>query len=690
MVFLLLAFFFHDLFTLNLFLPNLFSLKRLTLLSLLFATLKTRITSKAHALGFDTIGFTQAMLDLSCQQHLRCFIREGRYGTMDWLANRVEQRSAPQGLWPEAISIISLGTNYGPPYNPLEFLQYKEKGLISAYAQNRDYHDVVKGRLKELGQFILKMARQHHHPILPNHHHLTPGLTPANPQKPSLLDYSPLPMGPRPPADSAPLSPQALAQPRTTLPPMKKPSEKASGKASRKTSGKPSQPLLSRSSPEFKASPLFLPPTPQGASHEPPQGTPQGVLQGVVPQRVLQELPQASALNSTPNSPQSNAQSSAQSNTQSHTQGNVQRSAQSGIQSSIQNGAQKKNSAQKNSPNNSSKIPPQKHQESPLKSLQETPRKRSQGETQKREAQKEAPQGGLPKLLWEDPPQNTEHLAPPSRPSYGPEQSSELFSGLSSKQSSGPFSESFSGSSFEPSSPHDPHLQNPRLKVFVDTAPVMEKPLAQQAGLGWQGKHTNLVSRQFGSWLFLGEIYTTLPLPPDQPHSNHCGSCQSCMDICPTQAITAPYQLDARLCISYLTIEFAGLIPHHLRPAIGNRIYGCDDCLAVCPWNRFAQATQHAKLQGRPELLAPDLGFLIAFDEETFRRFFSGNPIKRIGHKRFLRNVLLGIGNSGQPHLLEKARKFTHHPDPILAEMAQWSVFQLEHLPFHSQQNDTQ
>jgi epoxyqueuosine reductase len=187
------------------------------------------------------------------------------------------------------------------------------------------------------------------------------------------------------------------------------------------------------------------------------------------------------------------------------------------------------------------------------------------------------------------------------------------------------------------------------LKVFVDTAPVMEKPLAQQAGLGWQGKHTNLVSRDFGSWMFLGEIYLSLALPPDSPETDHCGACRRCVDACPTDAFPAPYRLDARRCISYLTIEHKGPIPRALRPLIGNRIYGCDDCLAVCPWNKFARATTEPDFLPRAELTAPRLVELSRLDDAGFRALFAGSPVKRIGRDRFLRNVLVAIGNAPAP-----------------------------------------
>ena len=219
----------------------------------------------------------------------------------------------------------------------------------------------------------------------------------------------------------------------------------------------------------------------------------------------------------------------------------------------------------------------------------------------------------------------------------------------------------------------------PGVKVFTDTAPVMEKPLARQAGLGWQGKHTNLVSRPHGSWLFLGEVMTTLDLAPDPPHEDRCGSCHRCLDACPTKAFPAPYQLDATRCISYLTIEHAGPVPHDLRPLMGNRIYGCDDCLAACPWNRFAAAaaTAHPKLAAREDLLAPDLAALAALDDQGFRRLFAASPVKRIGRNRFVRNVLIAIGNSAEPALLPCAERLTGDLDPVVAEAAEWAVGRL-------------
>lgn len=215
------------------------------------------------------------------------------------------------------------------------------------------------------------------------------------------------------------------------------------------------------------------------------------------------------------------------------------------------------------------------------------------------------------------------------------------------------------------------------VKVFVDTAPVLEKPLAQQAGLGWQGKHSNLVSRELGSWLFLGEILTDLDLPHDAPEGDHCGSCRRCLDICPTDAFPAAYRLDARRCISYLTIEHKGTIRAELRPLMGNRIYGCDDCLAVCPWNKYAQATAELKLQAREDLFCPPLAELAALDDAAFRRRFAGSPVKRIGRDRFVRNVLIAIGNSGDAALLSVVEPLLADPAPLVRSMAVWALSRL-------------
>jgi len=212
------------------------------------------------------------------------------------------------------------------------------------------------------------------------------------------------------------------------------------------------------------------------------------------------------------------------------------------------------------------------------------------------------------------------------------------------------------------------------VKVFVDTAPVMEKPLAERAGLGWQGKHTNLVSRGFGSWLFLGEIYTSLDLPPDPPGTDRCGRCARCLDACPTKAFPAPYRLDARRCVSYLTIEHAGPIDPELRPLIGNRIYGCDACLEACPWNRFARAGRDAAFEPRPGLEAPRLADLARLDDAGFRALFAGSPVKRIGRNRFVRNVLIAIGNSGDPELRPVAAALAADPDAVVAEAAAWAL----------------
>jgi epoxyqueuosine reductase len=334
------------------------------------------IASRAYALGFDAIGFCSAALAPEAGERLHRFIAAGHHGTMDWMEGRAEQRAQPTALWPEARSAIVLGLSYAPQRDPLATLAQPDRGNISVYARNRDYHDIVKGRLKTLAQF-----------------------------------------------------------------------------------------LVSR---------------------------------------------------------------------------------------------------------------------------------------------------------------------------FGP-----------------------------------------RVKVFVDTAPVMEKPLAMQAGVGWQGKHTNLVSRAHGSWLFLGEIYTTLDLVPDRPHGDYCGTCSRCLDVCPTGAFPAPYRLDATRCISYLTIEHRGPIPHELRPLIGNRIYGCDDCLAVCPWNKFAQAGREAKLRARPDLEAPALAELAGLDDAGFRNMFAGSPVKRTGRDRFVRNVLIAIGNSCDPSLRPAALNLVHDPDPVVAEAARWAAERL-------------
>jgi len=334
------------------------------------------IRAEALRLGFDIARFTQATLPAQARARLDAFLEAGAHGGMAWMETRREQRAQPRGLWPEAVSIISLGLNYGPDYDPLASLSQRSRATISAYAQGRDYHDVMKKRLKALGQW---MAR------------------------------------------------------------------------------------------EFRGQPL---------------------------------------------------------------------------------------------------------------------------------------------------------------------------------------------------------------KVFVDTAPVMEKPIAAQAGLGWQGKHTNLVSRAHGSWLFLGEIYTTLDLAPDAPESDHCGSCRACLDACPTAAFPAPYRLDARRCISYLTIEHHGPIPHEFRRAMGNRIYGCDDCLAACPWNKFARASAEMQFSPRAEV-APPLAELAALDDAQFRARHAGSPIKRIGRNRFIRNVLIAIGNSADAALLPVARRLCEDADPVVAEAAAWAVEQL-------------
>jgi epoxyqueuosine reductase len=335
------------------------------------------VRDKALALGFDSVGFARAELGPAARDRLRDFLAAGHHGTMGWMAERVEQRSDPQALWPEARSVVCLGLSYAPPGDALANLARPEVGNISVYARNRDYHDVVKGMLKHLAQFVVARG------------------------------------------------------------------------------------------------------------------------------------------------------------------------------------------------------------------------------------------GG-------------------------------------------------------------------DVKVFVDTAPVMEKPLAERAGLGWQGKHTNLVSRRHGSWLFLGEIYTTLDLAADAPHADRCGSCTRCLAACPTDAFPAPYRLDATRCISYLTIEHDGPIPRELRPAMGNRIYGCDDCLAVCPWNRFAAAGRQAKLASRADLTAPALADLAALDDAGFRALFAGSPIKRIGRNRFARNVAVAIGNSASPALRPQAARLAADPDAVVAEAGRWALARLD------------
>jgi epoxyqueuosine reductase len=334
------------------------------------------IRAEALRLGFDVARFTEAILPPEARTRLDAFLESGAHGSMGWMEARREQRAQPRALWPEAVSVIALGQNYGPDYDPLASLDQPGRATISAYAQGRDYHDVVKKRLKALGQWMVR------------------------------------------------------------------------------------------------------------------------------------------------------------------------------------------------------------------------------------------------------------------------------------------------------------HFKGNELKVFVDTAPVMEKPLAAQAGLGWQGKHTNLVSRTHGSWLFLGEIYTTLALTPDAAEQDHCGSCRACLDACPTAAFPAPYRLDARRCISYLTIEHHGPIPHEFRRAMGNRIYGCDDCLAVCPWNKFARAAAELQFAPRAEV-APPLAELAALDDSGFRARFAGSPIKRIGRNRFTRNVLVAIGNSGDAGLLPVAHRLCEDADPVVAEAARWAMEQL-------------
>ncbi|MBZ6377687.1 tRNA epoxyqueuosine(34) reductase QueG [Pacificimonas flava] len=216
------------------------------------------------------------------------------------------------------------------------------------------------------------------------------------------------------------------------------------------------------------------------------------------------------------------------------------------------------------------------------------------------------------------------------------------------------------------------------VKVFVDTAPVMEKPLAEAAGIGWQGKHTNLVSTSEGSWLFLGAIYTTLELPPDEPHGDRCGSCRRCQEACPTAAFPEPYRLDARRCLSYLTIEHSGPIPEEFRRAMGNRIYGCDDCLAVCPWNKFAETSRDLRFHPRRGLDDPDLADLARLDDDAFRELFSGSPVKRVGRERFVRNVAIALGNSGDPAARAALAPLVEDGSEVVREAAQWALAELD------------
>lgn len=343
--------------------------------------LKARIRKSALEIGFDIVGFTQADLPSTMKERLARFLELGRHGEMGWMENRADKRAHPNALWPEARSVVMLGMNYGPDIDPMQPLKETSKGVISVYAQNRDYHDVVKKRLKRLARQI---------------------------------------------ADE----------------------------------------------------------------------------------------------------------------------------------------------------------------------------------------------------------------------------------------------------------------NDADVKVFVDTAPVMEKPLAARAGIGWQGKHTNLVSRNFGSWLFLGAIFTTAELEPDAAETDYCGTCRNCLDVCPTDAFPAPYQLDAKRCISYLTIEHPGPIPRAFRKAMGNRIYGCDDCLAVCPWNKFASEASQIAFHAREELKAPPLSELASLDDAAFRKLFSGSPIKRTGRNRFVRNVLIAIGNSQNRELISVVEALLDDESPLVRGAAVWALSQLSETRF--------
>ena len=231
------------------------------------------------------------------------------------------------------------------------------------------------------------------------------------------------------------------------------------------------------------------------------------------------------------------------------------------------------------------------------------------------------------------------------------------------------------------------HEYDARVKVFVDTAPVMEKPIAEKAGIGWQGKHTNLLSRDFGSWLLLGEVFTTLELEASEPAQGKCGTCTMCLDVCPTDAFPAPYQLDSRRCISYLTIEHKGHIPVEFRAPMGNRIFGCDDCLAVCPWNKYAKAAREAALWPRIELTAPRLSEFADLDDASFRQVFAGSPIRRTGHDRFVRNVLIAMGNSGDATLVPRVLALLDDPSPLVRAMAVWALARLDDQGFQAERS---
>ena len=367
------------------------------------------MVAKAEAEGFSAIKITTPDAIPEALERLKAYLDAGYHGTMDWMETRIEERADPLKLWPEVKSIIMLGMSYAPDFDPLDILEKPELGAISIYARSRDYHDVLKGRLKQIAQSLI-----HNAGVEMNKHHPTITNRPVEIQK------------------------------------------------------------------------------------------------------------------------------------------------------------------------------------------------------------------------------STDSL--------------NVF---------------------------DKSASQPAVKVFVDTAPVMEKALAAASGLGWQGKHTVLVSREHGSWLFLGAIFTTLELPPDETETDHCGSCTKCLSICPTDAFPAPYQLDSRKCIAYLTIEHKGPIDRTLRPLIGNRIFGCDDCLAVCPWNKFAVATREAKLQAREEFSAPRLADLVRLDDTAFRAKFSGTPVKRTGRDRFVRNVLIAIGNSEDAALAQEAERLLDDASPLVRGAAVWALSQL-------------
>ncbi|PZX11842.1 epoxyqueuosine reductase [Palleronia aestuarii] len=451
------------------------------------AALKAALAREAQAAGFAKMGVCRPDAIPQAAGRLDAFLAAGRHGQMGWMAERAAWRRDPAALWPAARSVVMLAESYTPDHDPLDDVGLAERGAVSVYAQGRDYHDVVKKRLKRLARWLAGVAE-------------------------------------------------------------------AGG---------------------FDGPEGWVAVTPvREASGEAPAGRGMGDM----------------------------------------------REGEAGSREAPARGPGRRGSGLAVS----------------RPGLDPGPRgdmePGEEGETGDREAL----------------PGETGNRVP-----------------LSKTQ----------GAS---SSAHAAKPAVSPVKVFVDTAPVMEKPLAQAAGLGWQGKHTNLLGRDLGNWIFLGAIFTTFDLPPDRAETEHCGSCRKCLDICPTDAFPAPFELDARRCISYLTIEHRGPVDESLRPGIGNRIYGCDDCLAICPWNKFAVAGRDMRLAPAPGRRAPELAALAGLDDAGFRAAFSGSPIKRIGRDRFVRNVCYAIGNSGRPALGAALGPLVSDPDPGVADAARWAKIRLE------------